>query len=353
MVSSRFVLTFPTTLLILIIAGSSYAQAPIQTLGIDIITETSSLTEAQKKRVENFTGYWCSQLTSTDTPQVEAARKKLLEPLNSASPVFRFEYSGQILPKLTPLITGDGSPHSTSNAFLILGGLASRRSIDLLIRHSDSRYEKRLYIRIQASQNCEKTLVYFSQALKQREIASAVRGLRNAAQREENPTVLGHQLRGIQAIQTPEALDALIAALEKVVEKIQAPHQGINPLIKPFSESIAILRNQDFRALPGDEKKRISKKLGVVLGNYLSAAADNWDAAHNDPRYTKQYSSLLRVCESVLKMILRANNNNRANNNITDPNTDLQNLWDKGAKPSFTEDVEKWKRILGHPPFSN
>ncbi len=348
MVNSRFVLTFPATLLILVIAGSSFAQAPIQTLGIDIIT-ARSLSNAQKKRVEEFTSYWCSQLTSagTATDQAEAARKKLLEPLNAPSPVFRLEYSGQILPKITPLITNDGSPHSASNAFLVLGGLASRRSIDLLIRHSDSRNEERLYIRILASQNCEKTLVYFSNALNPREIHSAVRSLRNAAQREDNPIVLGHQLRGMQAIQTPEALDALIAALEKVVEKIQAPHQGINPLIKPFSESIAILRNQDFRSLPRLEKERIGKKLGHVLGKYLSAAADNWDAAHEDPQFTEQYSSLLRVCESVLKMIMRVHDN------ITDPNTDLQNLWDKGAKPSFTEDVEKWKRILGRPPFSN
>ena len=260
MVSSRFVLTFPVTLLILIIAGSSYAQAPIQTLGIDIITERSSLSEAQKKRVEVFTSYWCSQLTSDDTTtaQAEAARKKLLDPLKSASTVFRFEYSAQILPKLTPLITGVGDPHTASNAFLVLGELASRRSIDLMVHHSDSRYEERLYIRILASQNCEKTLVYFSNALNPREIASAVRSLRNAAQREENPIVLGHQLAGIQAIQTPEAMDALIQALEKVVEKILTHNQGTNPLIKPFSESIKILRNQDFRSLPKTEKERKS-----------------------------------------------------------------------------------------------
>ncbi len=215
-----------------------------------------------------------------------------------------------------------------------------------MIHHSDSRHEDRLYIRILASQNCEKTLVYFSNALKPREIASAVRSLRNAAQREDNPTVLGHQLAGIQAIQTPESLDALVEALEKVVEKIQAPHQEINPLIKPFSETIMILRNQDFRSLPRAEKERIGKKLAHVLGKYLSAAVDNWDAAHEDPQFTEQYSSPLRVCESVLKMIMRAHS-------IPDPNTDLQNLWDQGAKPSFTEDVEKWKRILGRPPFSN
>lgn len=347
MVSSRFVLTFPVALLILIIAGSSHAQAPIQTLRIDIVT-ARTLSEAQKMRVEEYTRYWCRQLTSADSmpEQAEAARKKLLDPLKSASAVFRFEYSGQILPKLTPLITGDGNPHTASNAFLVLGELASRRSIDLLIRHSDSRYEERLYIRILASQNCEKTLIYFSNALKPREIASAVRGLRNAAQREENPTVLGHQLGGIQAIQTPEAMEALIEALEKVVEKIQAHDQGKNLLIKPFSETVKILRNQDFRSLPKAEKKRISKTLGPVLGKYLSATADNWDAAHEEPQFTEQYSSPLRVCESLLKMILQELG-------IPAPNTDLQNLWDRGEKARFTEDVNKWNLILGRSPFSN
>ncbi len=89
MVSSRFVLTFLATLLALIIAGSSYAQAPIQTLGIDIIN-APTLSASQKKQVEDFTSYWCSQLTAADTTtdQAEAARNKLLEPLNSASPVF-------------------------------------------------------------------------------------------------------------------------------------------------------------------------------------------------------------------------------------------------------------------------
>lgn len=349
MVSSRFVLTFPATLLILVIAGSSYAQAPIQPLGIDIIN-ARSLTEAQKKRVEVFTRYWCRELTSADTmpEKVEAAREELLKPLNSVagpSPVFRFEYSGQILPRLTPLITSDGSPHSASNAFLVLGELASRRSIDLMVRHSDSRYEKRLYIRILASQNCEKTLVYFSNALKPREIGSAVRGLRNAAQREENPTVLGHQLGGIQAIQTPEAMDALIDALKKVVEKIQAHDQGINPHIKPFSKTVKIFRN-NFISLPRAEKERIGKTLGPVLGKCLSAAADNWDTAHEDSQFAEQYSKPLRVCESLLKMIL-------PELGITAPNTDLQNLWDQGEKSRFTEDVVEWKRILDRSPFSN
>lgn len=340
MVSSRLVLTFPVSLLILIIAGSGYAQAPIQTLGIDII-DARSLSEAQKKRVEVFTSYWCSQLTSAETTgKVEAARKELLKPLNSVagpSPVFRFEYSGQILPRLTPLITGDGSPHTASNAFLVLGELASRRSIELMIRHSDSRHEKRLYIRILASQNCEKTLTYFSDTLKPREIGSAVRGLRNAAQREDNPTVLSHQLGGIQAIQTPDAMEALLDALEKVVEKIQAPHEGVNPLIKPFSEAVNEMR-QDFITLPRAEKERISRKLSLVLGAYFSAAMSNWDAAHVDSKFTKQYSSPLRLCESLMFMLeLR----------ISAPNTDLQNLWDQGAKARFTEDVRKWNGVLG------
>lgn len=351
MVSSRLVCTFSATLLILVMAGSSHAQAPIQSLGIRVIDARGTLTNTQKNQIKSFTSYWCGQLTSTDTTilQVQTAREELLKPLNAVagpSAVFRFEYSGQIMSRLTPLISGDGSPHTISNAFLIVGELATRRSVDLLIRHSDSRHEKRLYIRILASQNCEKTLAYFSDTLKPREIGLAVRGLRNAAQREDNPTVLSHQLGGIHAIQTPDAMDALMDALEKVVEKIQAPHEGVNPFIKPFSESIKILRNQDFRSLPKAEKERISKTLGPVLGKYLSAAANNWDAAHADTKFTKQYSSPLRVCESLLKMIL-------PELRIPIPNTDLQNLWDRGEKAGFTEDVKIWNRILDRSQFSN
>ena len=51
MVSSRFVCTFSATLLILVMAGSSHAQAPIQSLGFDII-DARILTDTHKNQIK-------------------------------------------------------------------------------------------------------------------------------------------------------------------------------------------------------------------------------------------------------------------------------------------------------------
>ena len=79
MVSSRSVCTFSATLLILVMAGSGHAQAPLQSLGFEII-DAPTLSEAHKSKIKSFTSYWCGQLTSTSTTpqQIETARKELL-----------------------------------------------------------------------------------------------------------------------------------------------------------------------------------------------------------------------------------------------------------------------------------
>lgn len=330
----------------------SRCLAQSQPLPLDpSITRVIELTEDQLRRMSQYAEYWCHQLTASEstTEQVETARRELMRPLTAVvqpSPVFRFEYGSIIVPVLELLIESDGNPHNSSNATVVLGELATRRSLELLIRHADSRNETRREIRILSAMNAAKTLSKFGNdlnVLKPRDLGVAWRGLRNASQREDDPFVMRHLLGGILSIDSQDARDALIEALAVIVDKIQQHDNGVSPLIEPVYIAIAELRN--VLIVNRAEAARIGPELGPVLGKFLVHFNEKWDVIHADPTLVADTKGPISASEGLLKIIV-------GSLGIAPPGTTLRQNWvEPERKQEFSDEISQWSVLLRKPPF--
>lgn len=344
------ILAVMLTLVTLVFTDGCLAQGAPPALSSSLIRK-ASLSEDEKSQVRDVTRYWSSRMTSgQSTPtQIETARDELLRPIRSAitpSAAFRFEYSAMIIESLSGLLDTDQNPHATINALIVFGELGSRNAINLLVHHADSTHESRVDIRIKASMNCKKLLAYKSEGLKPRDIGVAMRGLRRAATRETDPIALRHQLLAILSIDTPDARDAAVVALDSVVDKITAYEDGKSPLIETFYVVVYELRTSVIN-LRGPRKIELGQSLAPCLVKFLTAASAQWDSAHQTEEDVQRYAKPIRISEAILKILINATPN------ISPPNTSLRTNWeDHSKKKEFIRQVNLWDSLLREPPFS-
>lgn len=342
--------TFLALLVTQAVVSRGLAQSQPPSLS-QAITGASELSEIQIVRVSQYAEYWCNQLKASEstTAQVEIARRELMRPLISGgrpTPAFRFKYGSLIVPEMEPIIEADGNPHNAFNATVVLGELATRRSLELLIRHADSRNETRREIRIPSAMNAAKTLSKFGNdvnVFKPRDLGVALRGLRNAAQREDDPIVLRHLLEGILSIDSPDSRDAMILALRVIMDNIQQYDGGLSPLIEPVYIAIADLRN--VLIVNRGEAARIGPVLGPELGKFLQYMNEKWDFIHADPTLVEDTKGPISACEGLLKIIVGALN-------IAPTGTKLRQNWvDPTGKQEFSDEVGQWSTLLRKPRF--
>lgn len=337
-------------LLVLAVEASCHGQSP-SSLGLGI-TSAVELNDEQRRLVTAYAEYWTAQLTSADSDaeEVEQARQELMRPLRAVgrpSPAFRFEYSTVVVPALEPLLKNDSRPHATLNAAIVLGELASRSALNALIEQSDINRQPDRELRIQASMNVAKALIRFgndSNVLQPRDLGPLLRGLRRAAENEEDGIVLRHLLRGLQAVNTAEAQGFTIAALESVAEKIEAHEGGVSPLIRPFYEAINRFRATYVTDLSPTEKTEVGRSIGPIIADFFSIVASLWEVGHASEEMRTRAAGPLRTCESFAKLVV-------VNEGGNPPNTTLRQLWEDGNKEEFSRQVNEWLEVLRRPPF--
>ena len=336
-------------LMIFVFSGGCLAQGapPVPDRNI---RNAQTLNDDANQKIKTYAEYWAAQMSSeqSDPAKIEIARVSLTQPLRtgSSSATFRFEYSALVLKSLKGLLEEDQNPHATLNALIVFGELGSRNALNLLVEHSDVSKETRVDIRIKSSMNCLKLLTYNTKDLKPREIGSAMRLLRNAATRETNPIALRHQLLAILIVETPEAREAVVIALENVVDKIAAHADGTSPLIEPFYVAVAELRTRVIN-LRSPQKTELGQSLGPCLIKFLVTASNQWDNTHQTETDVTCYAKPIRVSEAILKIMINATPN------ITPPTTSLRTNWeDNDKKQEFIQQVNEWDSLFRHPPFS-
>jgi len=326
------------------------AQGAPRQITLDTI-RAAQHTPEQQAEIQAWAKYWCDMLQRDEASaeQVELARRELMRPLTAVvmpSPTFRGAYSGMVAPQLEPLFKNPGQPHATINAAIVLGEIASRRTLEVLIEHADVRNEPRRETRLQAAMNIEKALKKYGNdqnVIPSRDVGNIVRGVRNSAMREEDALVLRHLILALYAVGTPEARDALRDVVQEVISKIEK-HEGISPLIDVYYV-IASIHLVDFPRMGPAEAREVALANAPLLGRMLTVFADKWEAGHADDATMRRCGGPIRSTEALLKLYL-------VTSNVRAPETALRQHWEAPNRELFVNQVNQWLEPLRQPPFS-
>jgi len=333
-------------ILAVLVASPCVAQSPPTGLSIDIVS-APQLDANQRQTIEAYADYWTGVIADAEStaPDVERAREELIRPLEvpgGPSATFRQEYASNVVPALDAVIQANGRPHAAMNSMIVLGSLPDRRALTALYNHADSRREARTWIRIGAAANLARSMQTNLSGFNARDIPPVIRNLRNAAEAEDDPIVLLHLLEGMGAVSTQESHEALLTALQNVVQKIDQ-HAGANcPLIDPLYATMEELRNRYIRLnLPINVQRDLKAQLSGCMVAFLSAAQGHWDPAHADAELTLQWAKAIRLSEAILRISVPVTD-------LDGIDTDLRQHWEDGDQSAFDADVQQWQRVV--PP---
>lgn len=126
-------LTAWALLVALVCAWCTVTPARAQGGNLDVaIVQATQLSPDQKSKVEEYVNTHSKNLAGA-APDIKKDRNALLKPLEGpgVSTAFRLEYSGRLVPILTPLIANDNDL-IVINAVVIAADLATQGSVDLL-----------------------------------------------------------------------------------------------------------------------------------------------------------------------------------------------------------------------------
>jgi hypothetical protein len=339
---------------VLVVASDrACAQSPPRPLRVDVIS-ANQLDAQQLERVRAYVEYWCGQLGTEDDPgAVEKARLELSRPLdrlNRPSPAFRFEYSGLVLDAIrgADLVVAP-NPHQAVNAILVVTQLGTETALGELLKHCDVNGQPARHIRQRAVIGAKHILQGAeSLDIDDRRVTSAVRRLRDAAQREPDGLILRHQFEAMAAVDDPQARQHLVAAMCTVVNELfadAAEGNGPDPRVEPVFVAVFRLRNS-FLGLGQQEQRAMGRTVGPCLGQLLDGIRTQWQGAQTDSRAKVMYGRVISSSEEFLKLVHAVVRNGEGL-----PKAELRAAWDNNDRPKYDADLQLWMTELQQPPY--
>lgn len=336
--------------IVLATGPAAEAQAPPP---LDLtITSSPQITSDQQARICNYAEYWTAVLANPDatTDQIKTAREELVRPIQNinVSVDFRFVYSKCVVPALEKAIAPDNI-HRASNALLVLGQLGSDRAVDAVLYHCNPQNQPQWQIRQLAAMAGEELLK--SRSLQPGKIVDAVKRLRDAAQREENPVILLRQFKAMNAADyrgSPADRTQLRSSFIDAFVAVANRAELSNELLEPIGHAVLMLRAKFISGeITQDEKITLSKQLGPALGKVLTALSTSWDSAQADENRKSTFGVVAASTEALLAIV-----DGVVRSGAARPETRLPHAWSQGNKAAFDANVAAWLDVLKQPTYA-
>ncbi|MAB83844.1 MAG: hypothetical protein CMJ24_10490 [Phycisphaerae bacterium] len=324
-----------------------------------VATETT-LDDAQKKRIKEYTVYWLDMLKTGTPEQATRARNKLVEPvrsmLGSSSSLFRSTYSGDVIPTLQKIVEGDDLFRAV-NALQITGFLGSDRAMRLLVETEDpdveASPEKRLWATIairEALKNGD---------LSPRKVSSTVRSVARAASTEKDWRVLMREMETLAAasqssIPRDQGGDEIrdlgrklqLEVITNTINRLSSGDGKNIDLIYALRPSILELRQQYLDPSMIEYRRELGLGAALQLGRVYEVVLVNYDSLRSDPELMESSGLTLRLSEETLKLI-----DTDIRNGGT-PTSSSVDAWEQGRRDVVQKNKAEWESVLGKPPYS-
>lgn len=346
-----------------ILAAMVVAESRAVPPSISNLATNTAFTAQEQESIQTYATYWSGQLAAgdDDPDSVRTARRRLLEPLRGdlASAMFLDEYGRKAIPLLEEVIS-NGNPHVSVNALIVLSQLGTERSLDALLKRSNSREEPRQEIRLRAARGCSDLLESESlRTVSARVFTLAARRLRDAAKAEEHPLILRHQLQAILAADQPyvasqqrrQIRDYLVEALQSTAQRaIERPLDADPSGMDLFEATYPVLveARDVYLKLDLAAQENFGRAMGPCLGRLLQIPPAQWEAGQTAPQCKEQCGKIIHLCERFLTTL---DSFVRGGGGSNSPNTDLRAAWAANDLEQYGQYLSRWTGLLGRPPY--
>ncbi len=338
-------------------AGEAFGQAA--TLERSILSASGTLSSAQNATLSAFISQHARVLRdSTDARRIEEARNALINPSRdpAASIAFRKAYATALVPELGEAVAGRDLRRALQ-AMQVLRFTRSPEGLDLIVARTDPKAEANAGKRLAAAglaadafEDLDANNAYYE---------SVARRLRDACAGESDWIALQQKLQSIGAAARRRDLPAdtvrsIRRSQAEAIAEIARSMKGsasADPRMQALQRALITLRN-DLLLMQTADRSAMAKVLAPALADIVAAGVAHWDAAHKDAELSKSYGATLNSCETLLRLIDRAERPQAYAG--TQPDADgrvLTPAWEAREKATFEAESKRWSGIVAAAPY--
>jgi hypothetical protein len=338
-------------------AGEAFGQGA--TLERAIVSASGSLSSAQSATLASFIGQHTTALReSTDARKIEEARNALITPSRdpAATIAFRKAYAAALAPELAEAVNGRDLRRALQ-AMQVLRFTRSPEGLDLVIARTDAKAESNAGKRLAAAslvadafEDLDANNAYYE---------SAARRLRDACAGESDWIALQQKLQSIGAGARRKDLPgdtvrsirrSQAEAMAELARSMKAA-KSADPRMQSLQRALVTLRN-DLLLMQTADRSAMAKVLAPALADVIAAGVSHWDSAHADKALSQSYAATLNSCETLLRLIDRAERPQAYAG--SQPDADgrvLTPAWEAKEKAAFEAESKRWSGIVAAAPY--
>jgi len=325
------------------LAAQDSDDSEARSLDRSTIQSNSVLTKTQRKELDDYVTYWVEQLKGA-VDRVPAARDKIEQPFNNpgATKIFISAYSAAVIRKLAGAVNAQRHPVATRlNAMLIVQNIAAPDVENLIRLGLDDPSPSVVYLTAKAVGQIGKRDEL--SPTQKTEILGMVGG---SLRQERHPLVAGQLLLSMLGlVKMDEAQEAVLDALDyRVTDHAKDPNI-------PMDADWRALRDL-FRHLlrtTGELRPSQAKEWARVTYRLYSLSVTVLDGELADEGMDKQYRSVIKLCDTILRWLLAEQGINEA----TFPGKDkLKQAILNERYDVLAVQADKWRQLLKGKPLS-
>ncbi len=314
----------------------------------DLATLNREFTSDERDRVRQYARYWSSELLAEDAERARLAKRRMLDPFRTPGlrRIFRDEYGRAAIPALSEIISSDNT-FAAVNAIQIVAEFGNEAALTVMRERCETSSEPRWQIRLWAARGAGNIIQRAGDDIPSRTIESALRDLSRAGESESKWLVLQRQFEALASASGERAHQAQLSLLRATLARMSDEPDGPSELMLPVHRALILLRNQILDPnLPSAQLRALGTELGPLLGQIFEISIMHWDTAKVNSEVTSSYNGAIGLAESLLSLI------DAQVRQAEPPRTALVSAWSSDNRSTFESDFDRWRRVLGGPPYA-